>query len=222
MTGDHPESASSWSALYAAGYDGSPLPAPLLELPVRPGARVLDIGCGRGRHMAHWGTRAVGIDFSMTALTDAHGSSRRTACAHASRLPFRSGSFGLAYSLGVIEHLTDTELAVRGSFAVLAPGGWAYHSVPHTRSVWTWCVRPLKKALGRFPVGREASFSVKEMRRMFESAGFADIAHRVMPFAAYDCHAARWPLPLLYRAEDFLNARLPGVGFFLHMWGRKP
>ncbi len=222
MTGGRPESAAAWSALYAAGYEGSPLPALLLALPVPPGTRVLDIGCGQGRHMTRWEGRAVGIDFSMTALADADARGQRAACAHAGRLPFRPGSFGLAYSLGVIEHLADTEGAIRESFTVLAPGGWAYHSVPHTRSVWTWCVRPLKKALGKFPIGREASFSVRRMRRMFEAAGFTDIAHRVMPFAAYDCLGARWPLPLLYRAEDFLNARFGNVGFFLHMWGRKP
>lgn len=212
---------ASWSALYESGYAGSQLPSPLLALPVPRGARVLDVGCGTGRHLVRWGARATGIDFAPAALRGAPPGAR-LACGDAARLPFRPGSFDLVYSLGVVEHLPDTAQAVRESFAALAPGGWAYHSVPHARSVWTWGVRPLKRLLGVWRIGRERSFGAAAFRRIFEEAGFTEVSWRILPFAAYDCYDARWPLPLLYRAEDFLNARLPGVGFFLHMWGRKP
>lgn len=220
-----------WDALYTAGYAGSDMPEPLLARVVPAGGWILDVGCGRGAHAAalaaRWSARAIGIDRAWTALASSstgspRGSAPTRVAADAAALPFRSGAFDLVYSLGVVEHLVDTGLAVRESFRVLRSGGWAYHSVPHRYSSWTFCVRPLKKAVGRWRIGRERSFSVGGFERLFAWAGFVDVGWRVAPFSAYDCHLAAWPLPLLYRVEDRIHRLFPRVGFFLHMWGRRP
>jgi SAM-dependent methyltransferase len=74
------------------------------ELGLEAGARVLDVGCGPGRHahaLAARGIEVVGIDLSwrFVALGAAAGASARFAQADARALPVRDGSFDAALSL---------------------------------------------------------------------------------------------------------------------------
>jgi 2-polyprenyl-3-methyl-5-hydroxy-6-metoxy-1,4-benzoquinol methylase len=68
-----------WDALYKAEH-GAPDPSPFewsmlrVYTSARPGMRVIDVGCGRGRlaaHMAAWGLTVTGYDFSRVAIEDA-------------------------------------------------------------------------------------------------------------------------------------------------------
>ena len=69
-------------------------------LGLAPGMRVLDVGCGPGRHchaMARRGIEVVGMDISLAFLSVA--GQGRWVRADARRLPFRSRSFDAAISL---------------------------------------------------------------------------------------------------------------------------
>jgi SAM-dependent methyltransferase len=105
---------------------------------VKPGQRVLDIGCGRGElviHSALRGARAVGIDYSDTAVAIAREAlashppdvQERAAFAlmDARRLEFADGSFDTALMTDVVEHLAPSELAAALAEAhrVLRPDG---------------------------------------------------------------------------------------------------
>ena len=105
---------------------------------VRPGQRVLDIGCGRGElvfHSALRGARAVGIDYSGTAVAIARQAlashppdvQERAAFAlvDARRLTFADASFDIAFMTDVVEHLHPQELVsvLRETRRVLKPGG---------------------------------------------------------------------------------------------------
>jgi len=105
---------------------------------VRPGHRVLDIGCGRGElviHSALWGARAVGIDYSETAVAiacEALASHPRDvqeraafALMDARRLGFADASFDTALMTDVVEHLARAELsaALAETHRVLRSGG---------------------------------------------------------------------------------------------------
>jgi SAM-dependent methyltransferase len=84
---------------------------------IRPGCRLLDLGCGprdQAAPAAHLGAQYVGVDWSSPQadlLADGHA------------LPFQDASFDAILSYAVLEHLYEPFLAVREVARVLAPGG---------------------------------------------------------------------------------------------------
>jgi malonyl-CoA O-methyltransferase len=131
-----------WALVY--DHDVNPLPA-LEERPMRAaigdvqGQRVLDLGCGTGRHtawLAEHGATVTAVDFSLGMLAHA-----RERCAEADvsfvvhdvhePLPFGDSSFSAVISALVLEHVR----ALRPFFAevrrVLRNGGLAHISTLH-------------------------------------------------------------------------------------------
>jgi SAM-dependent methyltransferase len=212
--------------LYRQGYAATPLSDFFLSGPLRAGMRVLDLGCGDGSHLRYLGDRfgvhGVGIDFARTALLrERQGNGPRPRVqGRIQELPFRREAFDAVYSFGVIEHTWQTEEIIRASFELLRPGGWAYHSVPHLFSLWTF-LRPLKRLVGKWKIGLERSFSVPGLHRVFRRAGFDRIEYRLYGYDSFDCYTgSRWVVPV-YALEDYLLHRWNMFGFFLHVRGFK-
>jgi len=94
------------------------------------GKRVLDAGCGSGRHCyyaARFGARVWAVDLGPAievALRNA-GEAGQVSFAQADlyRLPFEPGSFDFVYSLGVLHHLPDPEAGFRSLLNFVRPGG---------------------------------------------------------------------------------------------------
>jgi len=121
-----------------------------------PGAWILDLGCGPGRHaaeLARSGARVVGFDLSRAMLRRAHERNSVALVRGDMRaLPFHSGSFALAVNLFTSfgYFLDDAEHArvVRQVATALAPGGHFvldYLNADHVRRTLT----VTERAVGR-------------------------------------------------------------------------
>lgn len=107
-----------------------PLMARVLDVP--PGARILEVGCGRGIALAALSrfrrpARLVGVDIDPEAIEDA---TRRTAGlpvelvrADVRALPFGEGEFEVVIDFGTCYHVARAEAAVAEIARVLRPGG---------------------------------------------------------------------------------------------------
>jgi ubiquinone/menaquinone biosynthesis C-methylase UbiE/uncharacterized protein YbaR (Trm112 family) len=96
-------------------------------LELRPGDRVIDLGCGSGRSLlwnAASGATFVGADVSPFFAREARDT-MDLALADLRRLPFADATFTKAYALDVLEHLSPEALdaMLREAARVLAPGG---------------------------------------------------------------------------------------------------
>jgi SAM-dependent methyltransferase len=109
-----------------------------LRLPAR--ARILDAGCGSGRNMVelarHGTVTGVELADASVSLARERGAGEVIA-GSVLEMPFEAGSFDLAASLDVIEHLEDDLTALRELRRVVAPGGSLLVTVPAYQWLWS-------------------------------------------------------------------------------------
>ncbi len=131
-----------WATVY--DHDANPMPA--LEDPVvrdwvgdPAGSRVLDLGCGTGRHSA-WlaaaGAQVTAVDFSEGMLAAARskpGTENIRFLQHDlhETLPFKTQDFDLLVSGLVLEHIRNLDFFFAEASRVLRPDGRAVVSAMH-------------------------------------------------------------------------------------------
>ncbi len=155
--------------------------------PMRPGLRVLDLGCGNG-FIAGWylkrGCRVVGIDASKSGVEQAkrhHPEGRFEAIEVRPDLLAVLGEepFDLVSSTEVVEHLYAPRDWVRGAFAALRPGGRFICSTPYhgylknlamgVTGKWDSHLSPM------WDGGHIKFWSRRTLGALLEEAGFRDI-----------------------------------------------
>ena len=111
------------------------------------GLKVLDLGCGKGRHSFEAMKRGgfvVSMDLDREALEDVAtmatavasedgavpGSGQASVGADALRLPFRTASFDVVIASEVLEHIPGDVTAIKEIARVLKPAGTAAVTVP--------------------------------------------------------------------------------------------
>ncbi|MFO7709269.1 MAG: methyltransferase domain-containing protein [Desulfobacterales bacterium] len=155
-------------------------------LDLRAGDRVLDVGCGSGRHVtAAYGlprVMVVGLDPAPAELRAArerlrlhdrlgeHGGGRWSLCAaDGLRLPFGAECFDLVICAEVLEHVPDPARTVAETLRVLKPGGHLVVSVPRRwpeRICWA-----LSPDYAGTPGGHIRIFTQPGVIRLLEQAG---------------------------------------------------
>ena len=100
-------------------------------LDLRPGDRVLEVGCGRGHltsRLAERGVDVTGIDINPEAAEIA--ATDRVLTMRAESLEFADETFDFVLSIHALEHIPSLEEALEESSRVLRRGGTALHIYP--------------------------------------------------------------------------------------------
>ncbi|MGH9838993.1 MAG: class I SAM-dependent methyltransferase [Blastocatellia bacterium] len=130
--------------LWAEEYDATPNPIVAMDarhtirlLAPRKGERILDAGCGTGRHLARLlaaESLPVGMDFSLGMLKVARLKFPSTPLLRADlqrEFPFPADCFDAVLSALIGEHLDDLPVVFRETHRALKPGGRFVFSVYH-------------------------------------------------------------------------------------------
>ncbi|MFP6834656.1 MAG: class I SAM-dependent methyltransferase [Pseudomonadales bacterium] len=198
------------------------------RLRLAPNDRVLDLGCGEGRHAItaylNAAVRVVGLDLSHNDLLtardryaefqDPNDSSRQVDFLRASglRLPFGDASFDKVICAEVLEHIEDFETVLAEIQRVLKPGGTLAVSVPRFGPEWVcW---QLSAAYHQVEGGHVRIFKAKDLQRAVETTTDGRHPRPGLTFLsrhwAHGLHSPYWWLRCLFwkRGEDIWPVRL--------------
>jgi 2-polyprenyl-3-methyl-5-hydroxy-6-metoxy-1,4-benzoquinol methylase len=177
-------------ALYPDEYYGEPGTKfqPLIERMVRlvaarhigflsrnlsPGARVLDVGCGRGvllRELADRGFEVHGVEISKEAMRGADPRAEIRIASTLAEAAYDSDSFDEVIIWHVFEHMSDPEAVLAEVNRILVPGGRLVVAVPNFESAqarWAgaaWFHLDLPRHLYQFPLSA--------LRELLRKTGF--------------------------------------------------
>jgi malonyl-CoA O-methyltransferase len=170
-------------------YDQTPNPVvsmdercTLIALAPKSGERILDAGCGTGRHfvpLQRAGSKIFGIDFSMGMLRVARRRHPRMPVLQADlqqALPFASGYFDAILCALVGEHLERLHLVFREMHRVLRPGGRLVFSVYHPEMAAAGIEANFQEVDVEFRLGAYRH-TVADYLQAVQQAGFVDLRH---------------------------------------------
>ncbi len=171
------------------------------KLGLRPDGRLLDVGCGTGRHLlelSRYPGTLAGLDFArddlriMRYMLDLTAKERPIAAAvhivqgDGERLPFPGAAFDQVICTETLEHVADDRAIVCELLRVLKPGGVLAISVPDEYSErLLWRLSPRYR---NTPGGHVRIYRRQDIRRLMQESG-------VPPFAVEYRHSLetmRW------------------------------
>ncbi|MFZ3208308.1 MAG: class I SAM-dependent methyltransferase [Geobacteraceae bacterium] len=178
------------------------------RLGLSSGDRLLDLGCGEGRHALsaylYEDVAAVGVDLSQKDILTARGKSRPFLAtdnllksldlqvADALNLPFPAASFDKVICSEVLEHIPDFIAVLLEINRVLKPSGVLSVSVPRFGPEWVcWA---LSDEYHANEGGHLRIFKAKELRRAIEQIGMTYFDRHW----AHALHAPFWWLQCLF------------------------
>jgi SAM-dependent methyltransferase len=177
-------------------------------LDLKPGSRVLDAGCGGGRHVSEAyrrrGVHVVGLDRNLEDITasrnlirmmdheeEGGGGAWMTMAGDVTRLPFADDSFDLVICSEVLEHIPEDDRAIAEIIRVLKPGERLAVSVPRfLPETICWA---LSKEYRNEPGGHIRIYRKRQLIDRLESAGVRCVGTGW----AHALHAPYWWLKCL-------------------------
>jgi len=181
-------------------------------LEVKPGQRVLDAGCGAGRHSFEFfrhGAELFALDYSpeevkkvmyslvgASAEDKAAGGSWQTVCGDVHNLPFESGFFDRIICSEVCEHVHEDTRVLKEFARIMKPRGRIAITVPTYLTEWAY--GKLSPLYFTNPGGHVRKFIPRELASKLEYAGFKVYAIRF----AHGYHSAWWLLRCIFGLED--------------------
>src|SRR5262249_36111460 len=126
------EFLANWDANFYAKYSD-------FLRPSRPGARVLDVGCGAGQvvgRLTEGGYEAYGVDVSEPNIERARRFSSRCQFYDGKHLPFPDHHFASVGALNVLEHVEEPEAFIPELVRVTEPCGRVLVSRPNFMRVF--------------------------------------------------------------------------------------
>ena len=177
------------------------------KISLKPHSKILDVGCGEGRHIfgslqEYKDVYCVGLDQDIPSLNKCKEgldffkelNTRSTVFMQGSvyKLPFEENSFDLVICSEVLEHLDDYHAAIDEIYRVLKPGGKFLPSVPSfwpEKICWT-----LSSGYQRMPGGHVRIFKKRQVINEIIDHGFQyDHAERF-----HGLHSGYWWLRCLF------------------------
>ena len=149
---------------------------------LRPGDRLLDLGCGDGTFAgiaAEAGAQALGVDVAEAALARArrrHPALELRLAPAGGPLPVEDGAFDVVWASEVLEHVPDTARWLSEARRALRPGGRLLLTTPHHGRL-----RRTVLALTRFEAHFDPRsdhlrfFTRRSLAEVLEELGFADV-----------------------------------------------
>ena len=180
-----------------------------------PGDRVLDLGCGFGRHAygaLRRGADVVACDMGHAELAEVHsmvaamrrtgeiphGAAGTAVCADAGRLSFADGAFDRIIAAEVLEHIVDDRTALAELARVLRPGGVLAVTVPSSLpEKLCWALSEDYHAPAVVD-GHVRIYTLRRLRALLRAAGLAPRRHH----RAHALHAPYWWLRCAVGPDD--------------------
>lgn len=178
------------------------------RLGITPGNRILDIGCGEGRHTIRACQESevicIGADFEFDnllttkgklefheGLTDLSCRNWALSAMDITALPFKNDSFDVVICSEVLEHIPDDEKAVLELTRILKPGKMLAVSVP--RAWPEWICWQLSDEYHNANMGHVRIYSKQELIEKIRSKGLKYLKHHY----AHSIHSPYWWLKCL-------------------------
>jgi ubiquinone/menaquinone biosynthesis C-methylase UbiE len=183
---------------------------------LKPGARVIDLGCGSGTFtalLARAGYDCVGLDISAKLLEVGRHKHPQIefVAGDIEHLPFPGESFDGALLSGVVHHFPDPSPCAKETFRLLRPRGRFLAFDPNRMNPFMWLYRdrasPLYSSVGVTP--NERPVLAREVRVTFARAGFSVTSHYLsgLAYRYVASSRARLVLPIY----NFIDSALFGL-----------
>jgi SAM-dependent methyltransferase len=191
------------------------------RIELRPGFRVLDAGCGAGRHLSEAfrakGVNVVGVDLNRDDALKAHNTTRimrhagedgggaaLVMVSDITRLPFNDASFDVVICSEVLEHIPEHTRAISEIVRVLKPGRSLVVSVPRylpERICWA-----LSDDYHTEKGGHVRIYRTEELVELLERAGLSCVGRGW----AHALHSPYWWIRCMvgHKNDDALPVRL--------------